>query len=268
LYLDAQHAAAKQSHNDVVTTLNAKWMIAVTRSLQGDHSSALRSLESLNPLVHHVAKTHPAVYYNYLNSIAIRQIALNRFDQAQQLCDVFLSSPYSPNFPMWSDTRDELRAAKDAVAATVFVNVEPELQQTAEVERRATLKSEFTASPQAELSFLIIEEIEPISESQSFFNRAETKIILKYSSAETDIDQARAISVLSKPNADLALIRNSDTPILPITSKQNRPAVQSVINSLARPLSAPSDTVPDDRRSRAPPALFKQRETKILSLVL
>lgn len=134
IFYSDSHRTSLTGPGDVVALLHSQWMIAIIQSFHGDHNDALKSLESLYPLVQYVARARPSIYYNYLNSLAVRHIALNHFDEAAQLCNIFLSSPFTPNFKGWSDTRNELREAKEAVAATVFVNIEQSLQRPSRVE--------------------------------------------------------------------------------------------------------------------------------------
>lgn len=267
LYLESQHVAANQGSVDVLNTLKSQWMLAVIQSVHGDHNSALQSLESIYPLVQYVARTQAAAYYDYLNSLAVEQIALKHFDQAEQLCNVFLSCQFAPNFPNWSETRDELHAAKEAVASTVFINVEHTSQQTPNIETHTIKAPEFTAVPLAELSVIAFEEIESILESQLFFNRAATEIILRTNRAETVVfNAAQATSLLSKSEFRIPSVLYFGFQITS-TPKPNRRTVSPLIKSEMPPLVAAAYVAPDNRRPRAPPTIF-QTSTRRFPLVL
>jgi hypothetical protein len=143
VYLEAQRAALEQG-SDAAVLLRSRWMIGAIRNVQGDHEYAVESLENLYPLVLHVAKTDAATYYDYLNSLAVRHTVLGHFSQAERLCEITLSSPFARNFPNWAETRDEIFAAKDAAAATVYVNIETGTNLKADTESdhvESTLKN-------------------------------------------------------------------------------------------------------------------------------
>jgi hypothetical protein len=123
LYSEVQCAAANGGV-DLASWLKSQWMLSVIRSAQGDHNSALLLLESIEPVVSHVAKIHGAICYDYLNSLAVLHAALNHLDQAERLNRITLASPWSQNFAYFYDTRDEIQQKRDAAAATVLVLID------------------------------------------------------------------------------------------------------------------------------------------------
>ncbi|HWO00657.1 MAG TPA: hypothetical protein VNS63_15470, partial [Blastocatellia bacterium] len=57
--------------SDLLTLSESQQMIAVVRSVHGDHKQALADLERLIPLVRAVGKYYPVLYYDFLNSLAV-----------------------------------------------------------------------------------------------------------------------------------------------------------------------------------------------------
>lgn len=251
LHLEASRLAGNGDF-DLVTLLKSQLMIGRIQSIQGDHDIALKSLEGLYPLACYLAKTDSVTYYDYLNSRAARLIALNRFAEAESLCDVFLAAPFAINFPNWSETRDELREAREAVAATIFVNIQRLPEEKLRAKARAIETPECAAALVTRLSIISLEEIESILNSRLFFDRAAIEII--QSQTEAQINPSQAISVLSKPHSDIAFVLYLGVSIAS-TSKQR--TVQPAVNSQARPLLVAINVVPDNRRPRAPPTTFQ-----------
>lgn len=113
-------AAAKAASNcDPLTLAVSHRMIAVVRSVCGDHKQALADLENLFPLVRSVGKCYPSSYYDYLNSLAVELAEVGRITEAEQACAIALASPFAGVHPNWTETRDEIAARR--VAATPSV---------------------------------------------------------------------------------------------------------------------------------------------------
>src|SRR5215216_2511913 len=70
--------------------LSAK-AIAVIKSIEGFHSSALKDMERILPLIWHA---EPLVYYDYLNSYAVALAEAGRKDEARNIIKHVLSSPF------------------------------------------------------------------------------------------------------------------------------------------------------------------------------
>jgi hypothetical protein len=98
---------------DLLTQAESQWMIAVIRSVQGNHKQALGDLENLFPLVRTVSKHYPALYYDYLNSLAVEFGEVGRIAEAESAISIALSSPFASAYPEWSQTRDEIEQKRN-----------------------------------------------------------------------------------------------------------------------------------------------------------
>jgi tetratricopeptide (TPR) repeat protein len=109
-YLAAGKAATNCS---VATSVESQWMIAVVRSIHGDHRQALNDLERLFPLVCKIRKYYPARYYDFLNSLAVELSEVGRVAEAQAVIKEALGSPYASVYPVWSETRVEIEQKRN-----------------------------------------------------------------------------------------------------------------------------------------------------------
>lgn len=120
-------AAGKAATNcDLLTWAESQRMIAIVRSIHGDHHQALKDIENLFPLVRVIAKRYPMLYYSFLNSLAVELGEVGRISEAQSVCQITLTSPFVRAYPEWLDTRDELEAKRtSATTSTVAVSATP-----------------------------------------------------------------------------------------------------------------------------------------------
>jgi hypothetical protein len=121
LYFDAARVAVGESR-DSETAVQAQKMLAVVKSIAGDHRGALASLEALYPLARRVGSWHPHVYYDYLNSLALELGETGRVHEAANVSKLAVASPFSHAYPEWSETRDEI-AQRGRGASRSFVPV-------------------------------------------------------------------------------------------------------------------------------------------------
>ncbi len=106
--------------DDPVVALETQQGIAVLRSLEGDHGTALRELERLIPLAHIIGKRgHPA-YITFLNSYAVVLSETGRNEQAEQVANVIAASPFISKYPEWQDTVSEI-ASRRKRSSTIAV---------------------------------------------------------------------------------------------------------------------------------------------------
>src|SRR5215212_10959144 len=81
--------AAKTAGNcDPLTLVGSQSMIAIVRSVHGDHKQALDDLERLFPLVRAIGKRYPALFCDYLNSLAVELGEVGRIDEAEAACAI------------------------------------------------------------------------------------------------------------------------------------------------------------------------------------
>ncbi len=104
---------------DLMTAVESQKMIAVVRSIHGDHKQALALLENLFPLVRALGKYYPTTYYDFLNSLAVELGEVGRINEAKAACSIALASPFAPAYPEWTETRDELDAKRTSATPSV-----------------------------------------------------------------------------------------------------------------------------------------------------
>jgi tetratricopeptide (TPR) repeat protein len=79
--------------------------IAVLKSQEGFHASALRDMEKLIPTLKHV---EPRLYFDFLNSYAVELGEAGRVEEARNVSNICLASPFAPSYPEWYETADDL----------------------------------------------------------------------------------------------------------------------------------------------------------------
>jgi len=123
-------AAGKAAINcDLPTLAESQRMIAIVRSIHGDHKQALRDIENLFPLVRVIAKRYPMLYYSFLNSLAVELGEVGRINEARRVCRITLASPFAQAYPEWLETHDELEEKRtDATPSIVAVSKKPETE--------------------------------------------------------------------------------------------------------------------------------------------
>jgi tetratricopeptide (TPR) repeat protein len=80
--------------------------IAVLKSTEGFHESALKDLENLLPIIRH---SEPLVYFDVLNSYAVELGAVGRNEEAKNVSSIVLASPFIHAYPEWQETARELK---------------------------------------------------------------------------------------------------------------------------------------------------------------
>ena len=104
---------------DPMTLAWSQKMIAIVRSIHGDHQQALDDLERLFPLARAIGKHYPAFYYEFLNGFAVELGEVGRLDEARNVCQVTLASPFAPAYPEFAETRDELEAKRTSATPSI-----------------------------------------------------------------------------------------------------------------------------------------------------
>jgi hypothetical protein len=253
-YLEAHRAAAD---TDVLVALKSQWMISAIRNVQGDHDYAVTSLENQFPLVRYVAKIYPAIYHDYLNSLAVRHTALGHFNEAERLCDIALSSPFARNFPNWAETREEIFAAKDAAAATVYVNIEPTSEPKQEVIEQLFNPCAPATDPEIGVA---INELVGTNEdrSQSTLENALSDSPLPEVIADSSVEPET--NPEPQPNNSLKI---SFAIILSSLQRRTSALAPTIKIGLQAPLFL-SDAVPNNHRPRAPPHSLRLSRSQII----
>jgi tetratricopeptide (TPR) repeat protein len=136
-FLEAGHLALPKHGDDLLTTTLSRWMIAVIRSMNGDHKGALEDLEKLSPFVRLIVPDHPHYYFTYANALAVELLELGHIEEAQNASRIALAFPFADKYPEFSDTAKDLsqqarRASRSVVAINkqVLQDEEPSKGQT------------------------------------------------------------------------------------------------------------------------------------------
>lgn len=116
-YLAAAQVARER---DLLTFAASQKMIAVIRSIYGDHQQALNDLERLFPFVRVVARHCSAFYYDFLNSYAVELGEAGRLEEARAACAIAVTSPFAVAYPEFAQTRDELAAKRTAATPSII----------------------------------------------------------------------------------------------------------------------------------------------------
>jgi hypothetical protein len=108
-------------------------MIAVIKSIDGDHKGALEGLENLFPFVRLIALDSPHYYYAYFNARAVELGEIGRIEEAQQACRIALASPFHHQHSEMRRTAEEIaQKARRASRSTVAISRGPELVDESE----------------------------------------------------------------------------------------------------------------------------------------
>lgn len=106
LYCEAGRFASRDRAYDPYATIHTQKMVAFISSLDGRHGEALALLENLFPLA--TAMRPSQLYYDYLNSLAVELCAVGRLEEAKNVCETVIASPFAPAYPEWHETRQEI----------------------------------------------------------------------------------------------------------------------------------------------------------------
>jgi AraC-like DNA-binding protein len=91
--------------------------IAVLKSQEGFHKSAVDDLEKLLPIVRHA---EPLVRYEFLNSYAVELSNAGRSTEAESLSLLAVSSPFGPFYREWQETLLEIRSKRKRRSTVAF----------------------------------------------------------------------------------------------------------------------------------------------------
>jgi tetratricopeptide (TPR) repeat protein len=83
--------------------------IAVLKSQEGFHKSAIRDLEKLLPITRHA---EPLIYTLFLNTYAIELSLAGRLDEAENASVIAASSPFGPYYPEVQETLFDIRSTR------------------------------------------------------------------------------------------------------------------------------------------------------------
>jgi tetratricopeptide (TPR) repeat protein len=125
-FSQATQVASPKYGNDLSTATYAQFMVAITKSMNGNSAEALADFRNLFPAVRLVALEHPLILYSYANSVAVELGEIGRIEEARQASQFAMQSAYAPLYPEWRETRDEIALkSRRASAFTVAVSARP-----------------------------------------------------------------------------------------------------------------------------------------------
>ena len=93
--------------------------------------------------------SQPHVYYDYMNSLAVELCEVGKLEDAKNVSQIVLASPFAPAYPEWRETSDEIalrgwRPSRSTVAVTQIPAV---TQETTEIKNLVTLPTAWRDSP-------------------------------------------------------------------------------------------------------------------------
>jgi hypothetical protein len=108
LYCEAGRFASRTNLNDPYSIITAQRMFAVIAGEDGNHRGALALLENLFPLANDLRSSQPQVYYDYMNSLAVELFEVGRLEEAKNVSQIAVASPFARAYPEWRETRNEI----------------------------------------------------------------------------------------------------------------------------------------------------------------
>ncbi|HWX42541.1 MAG TPA: hypothetical protein VN345_15430 [Blastocatellia bacterium] len=101
--------AVRAAHGtDALIRVGALCHLGVLRGTRGDHRGALHDLERLHPAMHALGHRYPALYPDFLNSLAVELSAVGRNQEAKHIIGRLLALPIAERYPSWHETADEI----------------------------------------------------------------------------------------------------------------------------------------------------------------
>ena len=108
IYFEALSATSNNERCDLLTKLQACRGIAVLKGIYGNNHGALEDLENMFALAHVVGSQYPALWYDYLNSLAVEMMEVGRLEEAENASSLVVASPFAKAYPEWQETKDEI----------------------------------------------------------------------------------------------------------------------------------------------------------------
>jgi len=134
LHFQAGRCSTNKHRPDLFTGVAVQRNLAVFKSMLGDHRGALSDLERMGTCAAAIRRTHPHIYYEYQNSLAVEYGELGRFAEAKRAAEVAVSSRFAIAYPEWLRTFDDLMARTPrALRSAVLIRRPPGDEQGTEV---------------------------------------------------------------------------------------------------------------------------------------
>ena len=100
--------------------------LSLINTLEGNHVEALAILSAAIPIAESIRPTHPHLYFDSLNNLAVDLNAVGRHEEATHACRIALASPFASAYPEWHETREEIEIRKRSRASRSSVVVVPQ----------------------------------------------------------------------------------------------------------------------------------------------
>ncbi len=107
---EASRLACRNEYANPIAFLQSQWWLGILQSIDGSHESSLARFEGLRPLVEMVASTHPVMWFDYQNGLAVELMELGRVEEAQNGSRIALASPFARIYPEWHETARDIEA--------------------------------------------------------------------------------------------------------------------------------------------------------------
>lgn len=108
IYIEAGKCAVSGNVLDPFAALTTNRMIAVLKSIDGNHRGALDDLEKLFPLAASVSRWNGPLFCDFLNSYSVELTEVGRLEEAANVMRLVLASPYANAYPEWRETGEEI----------------------------------------------------------------------------------------------------------------------------------------------------------------
>lgn len=108
LYIEGNRTMLHSREFDPLAAFYANHMLAVINGIGGNHRGSVADLERMLPLARAVGLSYPPLYYNYLNSLAVEMIEVGRLEEARNLSNIVLATPYANTYSEWRETGADL----------------------------------------------------------------------------------------------------------------------------------------------------------------
>ena len=105
-----------------IASIEAIRGMALLNAIEGSHTQAIRSIESILPVIKH---TPAHTYFDILNSYAVELGEVGRKDEARNVIRHVLASPFIHAYPEWKETAQELKEPNRLFVSVPSIEPEP-----------------------------------------------------------------------------------------------------------------------------------------------
>lgn len=108
-----------------VASIQAIRGISILKAIAGDHTQAVKDMESALPVIKHAP---PHIYFDLLNSYAVELGEVGRLEEARNISRRVLASPFAFAYPEWRETSGEvnLRGYKSRSTVSLTQRITPQ----------------------------------------------------------------------------------------------------------------------------------------------